>query len=262
MTVSESVVSMPEIIRRPPPLGLYVHLPWCVRKCPYCDFNSHKSPSTIPEGDYIAALLADAESLPPLLWGRRVQTIFIGGGTPSLFTPAAIDKLLCGLRALFVISPDAEITLEANPGSSEASKFADFAAAGINRLSLGVQSFNDDALTALGRVHDGAASHNAAAAAAKHFPNFNIDLMHALPAQNAEAACADVAAALQYKPPHLSLYQLTLEVGTPFYRQPPAQLPCIDSVADIGDAVVATAAAAGFTRYEISAYAKDEKYCR
>lgn len=242
---------------RPPPLSLYIHLPWCERKCPYCDFNSHQSPRELPEQQYIAALRADLEQAMPLVWGRSLHSVFIGGGTPSLFCAQGVAELITLIRMLFNPRPDMEITLEANPGSSEQQKFAAFADAGINRLSLGVQSFDDNSLQQIGRVHDGAASHAAAAAAQNTFVNFNIDLMHALPQQTLAAAISDVKTALQYAPPHLSLYQLTLEPQTPFYHTPPPNLPDADTTASITAAVCETAAAHGYHHYEVSAYAKD-----
>ena len=261
---SEFAISPPRDASRvsPPLLSLYAHLPWCVRKCPYCDFNSHRAPSDVPEKEYVRALLADAECIAPEVWGRRVLTIFIGGGTPSLFSPNAIDELLCGLRALFLFAPECEITLEANPGSSDAKKFNEFAAAGINRLSLGAQSFDDRMLAAIGRIHGGKESRDAAKAAADSFANFNIDLMHSLPGQSAAQAKEDVQIALSFCPPHLSLYQLTLEPGTPFYRAPPKTIPPPDAAADIGDAAQNEAIAAGFRRYEISAFAREKNECR
>lgn len=257
-----SVLLSPPLIAAHIPLSLYVHLPWCARKCPYCDFNSHKAPTVVPEKEYIAALLRDVESVLPTIWGRRVQTVFIGGGTPSLFSARAIDNLLCGLRTLSLLPPQTEISLEANPDSADADKFAEFAAAGINRISLGVQSFDDRMLAALGRVHDGKAAQKAATITAAVFDNFNIDLMHALPGQTTAMAKDDINIALRFSPPHLSLYQLTLEVGTPFFRSPPPLLPSVDKLADIGEAAAALAIAAGFERYEISAFARDKKYCR
>ena len=245
----------------PPPLGLYIHLPWCVSKCPYCDFNSHKKPHQLPEKEYIEALCRDLETTLPAVWERRLQTVFIGGGTPSLFSPEQIDRLLSYLRALFNLSAETEITMEANPDSVEQAKFAEFRAAGINRLSLGVQSFNDDALRTLQRAHNGKTAERAAGVAAEVFDNFNIDLMHALPGQTPVIAVNDVRRAVAFAPTHLSLYQLTLEPNTPFFDVPPAGLPDDDTTADIGDAVVDFAAAAGYQRYEISAYAKDGKQC-
>lgn len=254
-------VFLPGAARISPPLSLYVHLPWCARKCPYCDFNSHKAPAEIPETEYVRALLTDAETIPPLVWGRRVSSVFIGGGTPSLFSPEAADRLLQGLRALSLLPPDCEITLEANPGSSDEAKFAEFAAAGINRLSLGVQSFNDQSLSALGRVHDGAEAKRAMQAAARAFDNFNIDLMHALPGQSVREAKEDLAAAMETSVPHLSLYQLTLEPNTPFFQTPPPNMPDDDQAADISDAVCQAAQAGGYGRYEISAFAKPGREC-
>ena len=244
------------------PLSLYVHLPWCARKCPYCDFNSHRAPTDIPEREYIAALLQDAETLPPLIWGRRVRTLFIGGGTPSLFSPAAVDSLLCGLRALSLLTPDTEITLEANPDSADVARFSEFASVGINRLSLGAQSFDDDMLTAIGRIHNGDAARRAASAAAQTFANFNIDLMHALPAQTSAMAAEDINIALSFSPPHLSLYQLTLESGTPFFRHPPANLPSADDAAEISDVCMTKATSAGLQRYEVSAFAVPGSECQ
>lgn len=262
LPVPETEIAPPGKFFAPPPLALYIHLPWCAKKCPYCDFNSHKAPAQIPEKQYAETLLADAETFLPEVWGRRPVSVFIGGGTPSMFSPEAVDALLCGLRARGLLPPDAEITLEANPDSADAAKFAEFAAAGINRLSLGAQSFNDNALAALGRIHDGKTAKRAAEAAARVFGNFNIDLMHALPGQSPEAAVLDLKTALAFNPPHLSLYQLTMEPGTPFFRRPPPLLPPPDSAADIGDAVFAAAENAGFCRYEISAFARPGKECR
>ena len=245
----------------PPPLALYVHLPWCVSKCPYCDFNSHQAAKVMPEKNYIRALLADAESLPPRVWGRAVRSMYVGGGTPSLFSPSALDDLLNGLRALCLLSPGAEITMEANPDSADIGKFAEFRALGVNRLSLGVQSFDDAALRVLGRAHNGAAAKRAAAAAVRVFDNVNLDLMYALPGQTAAMARAEVVKAASFAPSHLSLYQLTMEPGTPFFRAPPAALPDDDTAAEIADGVIAAAAEAGFGRYEISAYARPGREC-
>lgn len=251
--------------QKPPPLTLYIHLPWCGRKCPYCDFNSHKAPSApgapsaLPEREYLAALVEDLTRALPAVWGRQLKAIFIGGGTPSLFSAAAINELLAQVRMLFNFSPEIEVTLEANPDSSDIAKFAGFRRAGINRLSLGVQSFNDSHLRQLGRLHDAAAARRAAQAAADTFDNFNIDLMHALPTQQLGDAIADVDAALDFAPTHLSLYQLTLEANTPFYRQPPPHLPDEDATAAMGDAVRAHAQAAGYHQYEVSAYAQSGK---
>ncbi|WP_425444128.1 radical SAM family heme chaperone HemW [Thiomonas intermedia] len=246
-----------------PPLSLYVHLPWCLKKCPYCDFNSHewRAGGAIPEQAYLAALRADLDAALPLVWGRRVISVFIGGGTPSLFSPEAIDQLITDVRARLPLVADAEITLEANPGTFEQDRFAAFAQAGVNRLSIGVQSFNDDRLRALGRVHDARQAHDAVAEAARHFASFNLDLMFALPQQDMAGCKADVIEALAHQPPHLSLYQLTLEPNTLFARQPPP-LPDDDLGADMQHAVADLAEAAGLQRYEVSAYAAAGHSCR
>jgi putative oxygen-independent coproporphyrinogen III oxidase len=243
-----------------PPLALYVHIPWCIRKCPYCDFNSHEAPAAVPEDAYVDALLADLEFGLPQIWGRKVVSIFIGGGTPSLFSAAAIDRLLAGIRARVPLLPEAEVTLEANPGTFERQKFADFFAAGINRLSLGIQSFDPVQLQALGRVHDADEARRAAEAALMIFGNVNFDLMYALPNQTVAGAQADLAAALAFSPPHLSFYHLTLEPNTLFHRYPPP-LPDDDTAADIEDAVDAALARAGYAHYETSAHAKPQRQC-
>jgi putative oxygen-independent coproporphyrinogen III oxidase len=247
-----------------PPLSLYVHIPWCLRKCPYCDFNSHEwrgGGAGPPEEAYVDALLADLESALPSVWGRRVGTVFIGGGTPSLFSAAAIDRLLSGVRARLPLEPDAEITLEANPGTFERAKFAGYRAAGVNRLSLGIQSFDPALLRALGRVHDDREARAAAEAALAIFGDVNFDLMYALPGQSVAAAEADVAAALAFAPPHLSFYHLTIEPNTLFHRQPPP-VPDDDTAADIDDAVRAALVAAGYRNYETSAHARPGSECR
>jgi oxygen-independent coproporphyrinogen-3 oxidase len=244
-----------------PPLTLYVHIPWCVRKCPYCDFNSHEAAGAIPERAYVDALIADLQSALPLIWGRPVQAVFFGGGTPSLLSPAAIDELLAAFRALAMLAPDAEITLEANPGTVEAGRFAGFRAAGVNRLSLGIQSFDGQHLSALGRIHDGAEARRAAQLAGEHFPAFNLDLMYGLPGQTLAQALADIEAALEFSPAHLSCYQLTLEPNTRFAAFPP-ELPDGDLCADMQDAIEARLAAAGFTNYETSAFALPGRQCR
>ena len=244
-----------------PPLALYVHVPWCVQKCPYCDFNSHEANGAIPEREYVDALIADLQSALPLIWGRPVVSVFFGGGTPSLLSPAAIDELIAAFRALAMLSPEAEITLEANPGTVEAEKFAGFRAAGVNRLSLGIQSFNDDHLKALGRIHGAAEAKRAAQLAGEHFDAFNLDLMYGLPDQALERALADVDTALSFSPAHLSCYQLTLEPNTRFAAFPP-ELPEGDLCADMQDAIEARLAAAGYTNYETSAFAQRGRQCR
>jgi len=244
-----------------PPLGLYIHLPWCERKCPYCDFNSHEA-RQIPEQAYVDALLRDLENDLALAAGRSVDTLFIGGGTPSLFSAAAIDRLLRGIGSLLPLSTGLEATMEANPGSAEAAKFAGFRAAGINRLSLGVQSFDDDRLRQLGRIHDS----DQARAAVEHaraagFRRLNIDLMHGLPGQTVAGAAADLAAALQCEPSHLSWYQLTIEPNTVFHKRPPP-LPPEDTLADIQETGEAMLADAGFRQYEVSAWSRPGDQCR
>lgn len=242
-----------------PPLALYVHLPWCVRKCPYCDFNSHGIDSqlqqTIPEATYLAALRADLEQALPMIWGRKIHSVFIGGGTPSLFSAAGIEQLLTDIRMLTGLGPDVEVTLEANPGTFEAEKFTGFRAAGVNRLSLGIQSFNETHLKALGRIHDSQQAHAAAVHAAQCFENFNLDIMFALPQQTLAECKADIRTALSYAPPHISIYHLTLEPNTYFHRYPPT-LPDDDVAADMQDLITATTAQGGFEHYEVSAYAQ------
>ena len=246
--------------RKSPALSLYVHIPWCMQKCPYCDFNSHEADGGIPERAYVDALITDLQSTLPLIWGRPVQTVFFGGGTPSLLSPAAIDELIAAFRALAMLTPDAEITLEANPGTVEAEKFAGFRAAGINRLSLGIQSFNDEHLKALGRIHGSAEARRAAQLAGEHFERFNLDLMYGLPGQTHEQALTDIEAALSFSPPHLSCYQLTLEPNTRFAAFPP-ELPEGDICADMQDAIEARLAAAGYINYETSAFAQEGRQC-
>ncbi|MEW6647618.1 MAG: radical SAM family heme chaperone HemW [Pseudomonadota bacterium] len=246
----------------PPPLSLYVHVPWCVRKCPYCDFNSHELKGDIPEAAYVDALLGDLEQDLPAVWGRPVSSVFIGGGTPSLLSPEALDRLLSGLRARLKLVPDAEITLEANPGTVEAGRFEEFHAAGINRLSIGVQSFDDDALQRLGRIH-GRREALRAAEAAHHagFDNFNLDLMFGLPAQSLARGIDDIATALALEPTHISYYQLTLEPNTAFHHRPPA-LPPEEEIEAIQRQGQARLAAAGYAQYEVSAYARAGRQCR
>jgi putative oxygen-independent coproporphyrinogen III oxidase len=245
-----------------PPLALYVHMPWCVRKCPYCDFNSHELRlGEVPEDGYVDALIADVERALPSIWGRKVISVFIGGGTPSLFSAEAIDRLLSALRARLPLLADAEVTLEANPGTFERERFAGYFAAGVNRLSLGVQSFDDRFLKALGRIHGADEARHAAESALMIFGNVNLDLMFALPGQTPEDAARDVATALSFAPPHLSFYQLTLEPNTLFHRHPPA-LPDDETSADIEDEVLAMLARAGYEHYETSAHAKAGWRCR
>ncbi len=244
-----------------PPLALYVHIPWCLRKCPYCDFNSHEARGEVPEERYVDALVVDLELALPSIWGRKIVSVFIGGGTPSLFSAAAIDTLLAAVRARVPMIPDAEVTLEANPGTFERAKFAGFFAAGVNRLSLGVQSFNAKHLAAIGRVHDAEEARRAAEFALTIFANVNLDLMYALPQQSVAEAEADVAEALAFSPPHLSFYHLTLETNTLFHRYPPP-LPDDEAAADIEEAVQAKLGAAGYQHYETSAYARPGRQCR
>ena len=244
-----------------PPLSLYVHLPWCIHKCPYCDFNSHEMRTAdLPEQRYLDALMADLEAALPLVWGRTVHSVFIGGGTPSLFSPAAIDQMLGGIRARLRLEADCEITLEANPGSFETDRFRAFRAAGVTRLSLGVQSFHDGFLTALGRVHNRAQALAAAREAAQTFDTFNLDIMYGLPGQTLADLSADLSTALSLSPPHISVYHLTVEPNTRFAKYPPV-LPDEDSASDMLDLITDTAGAAGLQRYEVSAYARDGHRC-
>jgi putative oxygen-independent coproporphyrinogen III oxidase len=238
-----------------PPLALYIHWPWCVRKCPYCDFNSHESKEPIPEDAYLDALRADLEQSLPLIWGRKIHTVFIGGGTPSLMSAAGLDRLMSDIRTLLPLDLDAEITMEANPGTFEAEKFKAFRASGINRLSIGIQSFNSKHLQALGRIHDAEEAIRAVGIAHANFDNFNLDLMYALPGQTLAEAQADIDMALSFAPPHLSLYHLTMEPNTVFAKYPP-QLPGDDESADIQDMIAERTVAAGYDHYEVSAYAR------
>jgi oxygen-independent coproporphyrinogen-3 oxidase len=244
-----------------PPLALYVHIPWCLSKCPYCDFNSHEGRGEVPEERYVDALVADLELALPSIWGRKVVSVFIGGGTPSLFSAAAIDALLAAIRARVPLIPDAEVTLEANPGTFERARFAGFFGAGVNRLSLGIQSFDPKHLAAIGRVHDAEEARRAAEAALSIFSNVNFDLMYALPRQSVAEAEADVAAALAFSPSHLSFYHLTLEPNTLFHRYPPP-LPDDETAADIEEAIHAKLGGAGYHHYETSAYARAGRECR
>ena len=248
-----SAHSLPNF-RALPPLALYVHIPWCAKKCPYCDFNSHEARGALPEARYVAALVADLEQAVPQVWGRRVHSVFFGGGTPSLFSAASIEALLAAVRARLALSPDAEITLEANPGTVEAGKYRDFRAAGINRISLGIQSFDSRHLKSLGRIHDGREARRAVEMALRHFDNLNLDLMYGLPGQSIEEARADVEQALALDPPHLSCYHLTIEPNTYFHRFPP-RLPDDDATAVMQEALEARLAEAGYEHYETSAFA-------
>lgn len=247
-----------------PPLSLYVHLPWCIKKCPYCDFNSHEwrgpQDARSVQDAYIDALFADLEASLPLIWGRTVHTIFFGGGTPSLFSPEAIDRLVSGLRARLRLSADCEITLEANPGTFEKDRFRAFRQAGITRMSIGVQSFNDVHLKALGRVHDRSQALAAVTEAAQVFDTFNLDLMYALPGQTLAQLTEDVETALSFAPPHLSIYHLTIEPNTLFAKHPPA-LPEDDEAFAMMDRITERTAAAGLGRYEVSAYARAGHAC-
>jgi oxygen-independent coproporphyrinogen-3 oxidase len=245
-----------------PPLSLYVHFPWCVRKCPYCDFNSHEARAGFDDLAYVAALLADLESALPAVWGRPVHTVFIGGGTPSLLSPGALETLLDGIRARVRLLPEAEITLEANPGTFEAEKFRAFRAAGVNRLSVGIQSFDDAQLKTLGRIHDSRQAHAALDIARAHFDNVNLDLMYALPQQTLAGALADLDAGIAHGVTHLSAYHLTIEPNTLFYRYQPDGLPDEDRAADMQEAIEARLASAGFEHYETSAFARPGRQCR
>ena len=244
-----------------PPLALYIHIPWCMKKCPYCDFNSHEQRQILPEARYVEALMTDLETALPLIWGRRFSSIFFGGGTPSLFSPSSIDAILSGVRARMPVPPGIEVTLEANPGTFEAQKFADFKSAGINRLSIGIQSFNAEHLRALGRVHDDGEAHRAVEIGLATIGNINLDLMYALPGQTLPQVEADLRAALAYAPPHLSAYHLTLEPNTLFAKHPPA-LPDDDSAAEMQDAIEAVLGDAGYSHYETSAYAQPGRACK
>lgn len=245
-----------------PPLSLYVHLPWCLKKCPYCDFNSHEmQPSELPQQRYLDALLADLEAALPLIWGRSVHSIFLGGGTPSLFSPESIDRLLAGIRARLRLPADCEVTLEANPGTFEKDRFRAFRDAGVTRLSVGVQSFSDEHLKRIGRVHDRAQAVAALEEAARSFDTWNLDLMYALPGQTLEELRQDVDQALAFAPPHLSIYHLTIEPNTWFAKHPPA-LPEDDTAYAMLDLITERTGLAGLQRYEVSAYARAGHHCR
>jgi putative oxygen-independent coproporphyrinogen III oxidase len=244
-----------------PPLALYVHYPWCVKKCPYCDFNSHQVSDEFSEAAYLDALRTDLEHALPLIWGRKIYTVFIGGGTPSLLSAAGLDRLMSTIRTLLPLDGAAEITMEANPGTFETEKFRAYRQSGINRLSIGIQSFNQQHLQALGRIHDGDEARRAVEIAHATFDNFNLDLMYALPSQTLAQATADIRTAIEFAPPHLSLYHLTLEPNTFFAKYPPA-IPDDDASADMQDMIEAATQSAGYGHYEVSAYAKAGRQAR
>jgi oxygen-independent coproporphyrinogen-3 oxidase len=253
--------NMPSLIRSGqmlstlPPLSIYIHVPWCIRKCPYCDFNSHEASGAIPEERYLAALQADIEHALPDVWGRQVHTVFIGGGTPSLLSASAIDRLMGMLRAHFNLWPDAEVTLEANPGAAEAGRFKSYAESGINRISLGIQTFDDAQLQTLGRVHSGTQARNAIEMAKAAVDRVNLDLMFALPGQSLDACMLDVREALSFGTEHLSIYHLTLEPNTIFAKFPPP-LPEDDLAVSMEEGIESLLSEAGFERYEVSAFAR------
>jgi putative oxygen-independent coproporphyrinogen III oxidase len=256
-----TAIRLPGTLTSLPPLSLYIHIPWCVRKCPYCDFNSHEARATVPENEYVDALILDLEQALPLIWGRMIHSIFFGGGTPSIFSPDAIDRILSAVRARVQLTYEAEITLEANPGTVDEARFVGFRDAGVNRLSLGIQSFNSRHLAALGRIHDEAQARSAAENALQTFERVNLDLMYALPEQTMDEALSDVRMALALGPTHLSCYHLTLEPNTPFYRTPPP-LPDDDASAAMQEAIEELLAGADYQHYETSAFAKAGKRCR
>jgi len=256
------VVERPGVVKLSvlPPLALYVHIPWCVRKCPYCDFNSHERTGALPEDEYVQRLFLDLEGLLPSVWGRRLSSIFIGGGTPSLFSPASIDALLSGVRARLTLEPGAEVTLEANPGTVEAGRFRGFRDAGVNRISIGVQSFDDRRLAALGRIHSGGEAARAIEAALASFERVNVDLMYGLPGQDLAGAMADIAKAVAAGAPHLSAYQLTIEPNTVFFSKPPP-LPAHDLSADMQNRIEDFLDQKQFQQYETSAFARPGQRC-
>ena len=243
-----------------PPLALYVHLPWCLKKCPYCDFNSHENSGALPEDAYLQAIREDITAALPLIWGRTVHSVFIGGGTPSLFSPDAIARLISDVRALLKLEANAEITLEANPGTFETDRFKAFRQAGVTRLSVGVQSFDDRFLKALGRVHNSDQARAALTEAAQHFDTFNLDLMYALPGQTLADCARDVDTALSFAPPHLSIYHLTIEPNTYFAKFPPV-VPEDDDAYAMLDLITERTGVAGLQRYEVSAYARPGHRC-
>jgi len=255
--IKHSAIPMPGEVKLGilPPLSLYVHIPWCIRKCPYCDFNSHEVRGEVAEKEYVEALVADLDHALPKIWGRKIYSVFFGGGTPSLFSARAIDNILSAIRARVNLSVEAEITLEANPGTFESGKFRDFRAAGVNRLSIGIQSFNSRHLTALGRVHNSEEAKRAIEIGMAHFDNVNLDLMYALPQQTLAECSADLETLLGYRTNHVSIYHLTVEPNTLFHRHPP-QLPDDDIAADMHAQIETRLHAAGYEHYETSAYCK------
>ena len=244
-----------------PPLGLYIHIPWCIKKCPYCDFNSHKLGAELPEAEYIAALIADLEQSLPLFWGRSIRSIFIGGGTPSLFSGDGIDRILQAVRNLTHLSPLAEITIEANPGTVDNEHIADYHRAGVNRISFGIQSFNDKHLKTLGRIHDSEAAVKAINRAKQYFNQVNLDIIYGLPQQTIDELLMDVDKALSFNTSHLSMYNLTIEANTEFYNKAPAGLPDNDLCYTMQDAIIKRLAQSGYIRYETSAYAAAANFC-
>ncbi len=248
-------------LKNPPPLSLYIHIPWCVRKCPYCDFNSHELKSDIPEAAYVDALITDLEEATPLIWGRKIHSVFFGGGTPSLFSAEAIDKILSHVRMLTSLEYDAEITLEANPGTIDTTHFSGYKEAGVNRVSIGIQSFNSQYLKALGRIHNADQARQAADLALKTFDSVNLDVMYALPNQSLNDALKDVEAACSLNPAHLSFYHLTLEPNTPFHRNPP-NLPDNDASATMQEKIEEKLALHGYEHYETSGFSKIGSQCK
>ena len=246
----------------PPPLALYIHIPWCVRKCPYCDFNSHEQPAGLPVDEYVAALVADLEQDLPLVWGRTVHSVFFGGGTPSLFPADAISRILDAASARLRFAPSAEITMECNPGTAEHGRFEGYLAAGVNRLSFGIQSFDDGCLARLGRIHDSREAELAVRLAQDAgFDNINLDLMYALPGQTLAMALHDIDRAVALSPAHLSHYQLTLEPNTVFAARPPQGIPAEDEAWEIQERCIDAMTAAGYRQYEVSAYARPDRQC-
>lgn len=247
-------------LKQLPPLSLYIHIPWCIQKCPYCDFNSHKVENKIPEQEYLQAIITDLELALPLIWGRSIQSIFIGGGTPSLISGAGIDYLLTQIRARIKVSPFAEITLEANPSSVESKYIAEYAQAGINRISLGIQSFNDEHLKILGRVHDSAQARQAIDLVAHNFDNFNLDIIYGLPKQSIAQATQDIQIATQFNPTHISAYNLTIEPNTYFAKFVPQNMPDDDLCYQMQDQIISLLGNNGYARYETSAYTKNSHH--